>query len=59
MGRPPELAVVPGVMCDGVGPVEVLRPPVVLTVVLLKELFPDLVAVALTSFSCGFVVAVL
>jgi hypothetical protein len=58
MGRPPELAVVPGVMCDGVGPVDVLSPAVVLTVVLLKELVPDLAAVALTPFSFDREVAV-
>ena len=58
MERPPELTVVPGVMCDGVGPVEVLMPPVVLAAVLLKELFPDLVGVALTSSSCGCIVDV-
>ena len=59
MGRPPELAVVPGVMCDGVGPVELLRPAVVLAVLLLNELVPDLAAVALASSSCGRIVAVL
>ena len=54
----PELAVVPGVMCDGVGPVEVLSPAFASVGVLSKELFPDLDALALATPSCGRTVAV-